>query len=97
MPSKTKRKKPADLKDVADLKRAIVALQATQHNPIEWLPVVKFFAPIIARLVARQTARYLYGKLNRKLPKGIPAEAADQAADKIGDLVSKIIVTRPKS
>jgi len=92
----TKRKRKPDTKDVAELKRAIVALQATQHNPVEWLPVVKFFAPIIARLVARQVARYVYGRMNKRLPKKIPAEAADFAADRIGDLVSKIVVAKPK-
>jgi len=94
--SKKKVRKP-DTKDVAELKRAVVALQASQHNPVDWLPIVKFFAPIIARLVARQTARYLYGKLNKRLPTKIPGEAADVAADRIGDLVAKIVVAKPRT
>jgi len=91
-----KLKKKADTKDVQELKRGILALEAGQHNPIAWLPIVKFFAPIIARLVARQVARYLYTRLNKKLPKKIPGEAADVAAERIGEVVSKLVLPKDK-
>lgn len=69
-------------KDVAEIKRAIKAMQAIS-NPVDIAALVKFFGPIIARLVARYTARYIAAKLGKRLKKNVPQETADWASDKI--------------
>jgi len=91
MKAKIKRIATADVKEVNSLKLAINALNGTSHNPVEWTPVIKFVAPLIARIAARYAAKYVAGKLNRRLKLGISRDAAEATADKVTDILSKSI------
>lgn len=87
MSQKATRAGKADVKELAELKRAIAALKGSQHNPVNFAAITAFLAPIIARIAARYAARYVAGKLNKRLNLKLSREAADVTADRISALV----------
>jgi len=88
--AKTPKRKSPDSKDIAELERAVKALNAGSHNPVDWAPIIRFVAPIVARLAARIAARYIAGRLKKKLAKRMPQETADYVADKILEHLAKV-------
>lgn len=74
-----------------ELQRAVNALQATQHNPVEWAPVIRFIAPIIARIAARYVLTVIGKKLNRRISSKIREETVIGAADKLSEIAIKRI------
>jgi len=84
------RAKTVNSRDVGELRIAMKAVGATEHNPIQWAAILRLVAPIVARLAARQAATYVAGRLGKRLGKKIPQEAAEFTATKIADIVSKI-------
>jgi len=76
-------------REKAELDRAVKALQALQHNPVEWTPIIKFLAPIIARIAARYVMSVLARKLNRRISSKIREETVLSAADHLSDIVIK--------
>jgi len=93
MPAKTTKKrttkKSVQTKELDELKRFANALNATQHNPVDWAAIIAFAAPIVARITARYAARYIASKFNRKLTSKISTETANQAADWIVTTLQK--------
>jgi len=73
----SKRKEPKD-KDIQELNRALAALKATQHNPVEWGAIIKFVAPILGRLAARYAAGYLATRWNKRATPKIRKEVAEE-------------------
>jgi hypothetical protein len=80
-----------ETKELQQLQLAVKALNATQHNPVNWAAIVKFVAPLIVRLAARVTARYVASKLGKRMKSNIPQEAADHAADTVSRYVSRYL------
>jgi len=83
------RKKNADKRDNDDLQRGVNALEASEHNPIEWAPIVRFVAPIVARIAARYVLTTISRKLNRRISSKIREETVLGAADKLAEIVIK--------
>ncbi len=79
-----------------ELDRAIKALQALQHNPIEWAAIVRFIAPLVARIAARYVMTVLARKLNRRISTKIREETVLGAADKLADIAIRRTVTTTK-
>ena len=63
--------KTPDQRDVAALKAAITALNSTQHNPLDWAPIIRFVAPIVARIASRYVLRSLARRLGRRISQKI--------------------------
>lgn len=82
-------KKTADTKDLDELKRANDALQATQHNPVNFGPIIALVAPVLARIAARFVLRLLARKLNRKISSKLRDETVTGAADFIANIAVK--------
>ena len=78
----TKRKTPASV-ELADLDRAVKALNATQHNPIAWGPIIAYFGPIVARLAIRVGLTYLARKTGRKIAPKARQEVVDYTSTAI--------------
>ena len=84
-----KPKRTPEKRESLELDRAVKALQATGHNPIEWAPIIKFVAPIIARIAARYVLTLIARKLNRKISSKIREETVIAAADHLAELAIK--------
>lgn len=95
MPTKAKAaKKTADTKDTDELKRMNDALQATQHNPVNFAPIIALVAPVLARIAARFVLRMIARKLNRKISSKIRDETVVGAADFIANIAVKRTVKK---
>jgi hypothetical protein len=81
------KKKQKVTKELQDLKAALKALEATSHNPIQWTPILKLLAPIIARWAIRAGLSYFA----RKSKKSIKPKLRDEVAEFTADLVTKSI------
>jgi len=89
-------KKDKAASEVSQLKQAIEALNATQHNPVDWLPIVRFIAPLVARIAARYAGRYVATKLNRKLSKKINDQSVEATAERIAGIVQRLVIRQAK-
>lgn len=78
-----------DTRDKNDLQRGVNALEATEHNPIEWAPIVRFVAPIVARIAARYVLTTVSRRLNKRISSKIREETVLGAADKLAEIVIK--------
>lgn len=85
----TKKRKPIADKDLRELQVQMQALKGTQHNPVDWIAVVRLVAPVLARLAARYAASYLASKWNKRASPKIRKEVAEDAADKISSALLK--------
>jgi len=72
-----------------ELQNAVNALSASEHNPIEWAPVIKFVAPIIARIAARYVMKTVARKLDKRISSKIREETVIAAADHLADIAIK--------
>jgi len=79
---------------VADIKSAAEALQGTQHNPIQFLPVIRFLAPIIARIAARYAIRLINKQLAKKLKTKQIDEATAASAERVASIAAKIALRK---
>lgn len=84
----SKRKTP-EKRDKEDLQRAVKALEGAVPNPIEWAPIIKFVAPIIARIAARYVMKAVSRKLDKRISSKIREETVLQAADYLADIAIK--------
>lgn len=82
-------KKTQDARDQAELIRAQKALQATQHNPVNFAPIIALVAPVLARIAARFVLRMIARKLNRKISTKIRDETVVSAADYLASIATK--------
>jgi len=84
-------KRSPEQRDKQELERAVQALQATSpSNPgIEWAPVIRLVAPIVARIAARYVMGLLSRKLNRRISSKIREETVQAAADRLAEIVIK--------
>lgn len=82
-------KKTADTRDIASLAAVKKALDATQHNPVNFAPIIAFVAPILARIAARYVLRAVARKLNRKISQKVRDETVVGAADYLADVAVK--------
>lgn len=72
-----------------ELERAIKALQASGHNPIEWTSIIKFIAPLIARIASRYALKLIARKLDRRIGSKVREETILQTADHLADIAIK--------
>ena len=72
-----------------ELNRAVGALNASEHNPIEWAPIVRFVAPIIARIAARYVMKVVSQKLDKRISSKIREDTVIKAADHLADIAVK--------
>lgn len=89
MATKKATKPTADTRDIAELKRVKKALDATQHNPVNFAPIITFVAPILARIAARYVLRSIARKLNRKISQKVRDETVVGAADYLAEVAVK--------
>lgn len=87
-------KKSVEKREEEELQRAVNALNATQHNPIAWAPIIAFIAPIVARIAARYAMRAIARKLEKKIPGKIRDETVTGAADFIASIALKRIIKK---
>ena len=83
-----KRKSP-EKRDSEELNRAVNALYGAVPNPIEWAPIIKFVAPIIARIAARYVMKIVARKLDKRISSKIREDTVIQAADYLADIAIK--------
>lgn len=86
--AKTGRNTP-EKRDKKELESAVSAFDAAQHNPIEWTPIIKFVAPIVARVAARYVLKTVARKLNKRITPRVREETVVQAADYLADIALK--------
>lgn len=79
---------------LAEIKSAAEALQGTQHNPIQFLPVIRFLAPIIARIAARYAIRLINKQLEKKLKQKKIDETTAATAERIASIAAKIALRK---
>lgn len=82
-------KRSPEKREKDELQRAIDGLQATQHNPIAWTPIIRLVAPIIARIAARYVMSVISRKLGKRISSKIREETVVGAADKLAEIVIK--------
>lgn len=82
-------KRTPEKRDKDDLQRAVKALEGAVPNPIEWAPIIKFVAPIIARIAARYVMKLVARKLDKRISSKIREETVIAAADYLADLAIK--------
>lgn len=83
-----KRKTP-EKRDKEDLERAVKALEGAVPNPINWAPIIKFVAPIIARIAARYVMKLVARKLDKRISSKIREETVISAADYLAEIAIK--------
>lgn len=83
-----KGKKTPDKRDKEALAKAIKALNASQHNPINWVAIIQFVAPILARITARWVIGRVTKRTGKRLSPKTRTELADLAADHLADSVT---------
>jgi len=88
---KASRTSKADSKEVKELKLAVKALEGSSHNPINWIAIIKFIAPLVARIAGRYAAKYVAGRLNKRLKIGISRDAAEATADRLTEILAKTL------
>jgi len=84
-----KKRKPVKDKDLRELQIQMAALKGVEHNPVDWIAIVRLVAPVIARLAARYAASYLAGKWNKRASPKIREEVAKDTADRISSALFK--------
>ncbi len=82
-------RKTPEKRDKEDLQRAVKALEGAVPNPINWAPIIKFVAPIIARIAARYVMKLVARKLDKRISAKVREETVIQAADYLADLAIK--------
>jgi len=86
----------AEKREEQDLRRAVNALEGSQHNPIAFAPVVKLIAPIVARIAARYVLRTVSKKLGKRISSKIREDTVTKAADYLADIAVKRVTTKKK-
>lgn len=81
--------KSQEKRDKQELERAVNALYGAVPNPIEWAPIIKFVAPIIARIAARYVMKVVARKLDKRISSKVREETVIQAADYLADIAIK--------
>lgn len=82
-------KKSQEKRDKDELNRAVNALYGAVPNPIEWAPIIKFVAPIIARIAARYVMKLVARKLDKRISAKVREETVVQAADYLAEIAIK--------
>lgn len=81
--------KTADSRDIDGLRDGVKALEASEHNPVEWAPIIKFVAPIVARIAARYAMRLIVRKTSVKLSPRTREETVNSVADRLAEIATK--------
>lgn len=84
------KRKTAINRELEELARAAAALQATQHNPIAWAPLIRYLGPIVARLAARICLAYVVRKTGRKIAPNARQEVIDFTASTILQVLKRL-------
>ena len=82
-------KRSPEKRDKEELGRAVNALYGAVPNPIEWAPIIKFVAPIIARIAARYVMKVVSQKLDKRISSKIREETVIKAADYLAEIAIK--------
>jgi len=80
-----------------EIQRAVDALNASEHNPIEWAPVIKFVAPIIARIAAEYAVRVMSKRIGRPVSPATRKVVIEGAANKLAEIAIKRTAKKPKT
>jgi len=84
------RSKPnPDSRDKRELETVVKALQGSQHNPIDWIAIVRLIAPIVARIAVRYGIGLVARRLNRRVSPQVRDQIANSAADRMSEIVLK--------
>jgi len=87
--SSTKGTVTDDSRDVQSLKVAVKAVEAAEHNPVEWMPIIRLVAPIVARIAARYAIKAISRKVSGRISPKVRGEVATKTADYVGEIVTK--------
>ena len=87
--------KTPEKRDTEDLNRAVSALKATSHNPVEWSAIIRFVAPIVARITARYVMKVIGRKLNKRISSKVREETVLLAADHLAQIAIKRTTKTP--
>ena len=87
--AKAKKKTTKLTKEMRELQRFADALNATQHNPVNWAAIIGFVGPIVARIATRYAVRYVARKWGRKASVKIVTEAVESVADDVSAIIQK--------
>jgi len=79
-------------KDLRELNVQLAALKAMEHNPINWVPIIRLIAPVLGRLAARYAASYLAGKWNKRATPKIRKDVAENVGEKMSDIITKYTI-----
>lgn len=82
-------KKSPEKRDKEELDRAVGALYGAVPNPIQWAPIIKFVAPIIARIAARYVMKVVSRKLDKRISSKIREDTVQSAADYLAEIAIK--------
>jgi len=87
-----------DSRDLHSLTVAVKAVEAAEHNPVEWMPIIRLVAPIVARIAARYAIKAISRKVSGRISPKVRGEVATKTADYVGDIVTKRVgkVTKTK-
>ena len=97
MPDKSKkqnRRQTPQTQDTKALQLAVGAMNSGQHNPVNFVPLIKFVAPIIARLAARQAVKFAQAKARKRFTGKQSQEIVDATASAIQTAISAIRFTQ---
>jgi len=89
-------KKTPEKREKDELDRAVKAVEAAEHNPVEWAPIIKFVAPIVARIAARYVLKTVARKLNKRISTKIREETVLGAADHLAEIAIKRTAKKSK-
>jgi len=81
--------KTPEKREAEELNRVISALKATSHNPVEWAPIIKFVAPIVARIAARYALKLIARKLDKRISSKVREETVVSVADHLAEIAIK--------
>jgi len=78
-----------DNKDIANVRSAVLALEAGEHNPVDWTPIIQFVAPMVARIAARYAAKYVGQQVKKRISPRLATATAEKTAERIVVILTK--------
>lgn len=72
-----------------ELQNAVNALNASEHNPIEWAPIIRFIAPIVGRIAVQQAVTLISRITKKRISPKVRTRVVDEVATKMAEVVIK--------
>jgi len=73
----------------SELQNAVNALNASEHNPIEWAPIIRFIAPIVGRIAVQQAVTLISRITKKRISPKVRTRVVDEVATKMAEVVIK--------